>query len=575
MRLFFSLLFLVATCGQTFATDSTTLSLAYQQLLDAQHSLIQNELTLERHRLSNFENLLEQGHASWLETRKQKLTFEKLSARCRTFQEFNDDVQDILRGSDELSLRWIGNLRFTDLNIELSNRIDVSEWSEILSQRLIELRQANAKLAKQIKSLSDLDSWRKPLELELAIKQQKAEVLSAHIRLLASTNFAAHPNPSKEANHSLDEVSRLALLKQCESHGRLLNHLLQREQFRLDNLKSLAKDGIGSQRDIQSLSDRVHLLQRQNDFQDSVAVYLEGVDTKNTQEHYVGLNSKSTFDWIQNRFDEAEARFQLKSAELDKAMLTEVLTRLESAAASAQSLRPNTLAKKLAEGQQNELNNYRWQIKKAELLMELAESRLNANGTSNAMKGFVFKLPKPTQTTFASTFAGLGAMLSAPSEPTITRFAAVSHLVDTSLLDVLPSRFLDISSHYRPTSLLDFGKVSQSYRRPISLKQSSAYARYRDLTRRNMDNARRNYYPALATMARPALPRFEQAYYFGILRPELRSFLPVGQPPWYLPGSPTNLRYRQLRSDYRRDVFGRTGNDLLRTRIYTDIYGRY
>jgi hypothetical protein len=40
------------------------------------------------------------------------------------------------------------------------------------------------------------------------------------------------------------------------------------------------------------------------------------------------------------------------------------------------------------------------------------------------------------------------------------------------------------------------------------------------------------------------------AYPYGILRSELRSRAPVGQLPWYLPGSPGNLRLNDIRYRY-------------------------
>ena len=65
---------------------------------------------------------------------------------------------------------------------------------------------------------------------------------------------------------------------------------------------------------------------------------------------------------------------------------------------------------------------------------------------------------------------------------------------------------------------------------------------------------RRNYVSATWTTRSTVQPRFDQLknrvptpspwtiYPFGRLRTDLRDRLPPGRPPWYLPGSPTNLR---------------------------------
>ena len=66
---------------------------------------------------------------------------------------------------------------------------------------------------------------------------------------------------------------------------------------------------------------------------------------------------------------------------------------------------------------------------------------------------------------------------------------------------------------------------------------------------------------------------YQRAYPFGILRSDLRRFLNSSQPPWLFPGSPNNLRYNQLRTDYGPAPFGRSGVNTLKSKNYRDLSG--
>ena len=60
----------------------------YDQLLKAEENLLKAELAVENEKLNRLNRLLANGHATWLETRQQKLDVDILSAKLKFFAEY-------------------------------------------------------------------------------------------------------------------------------------------------------------------------------------------------------------------------------------------------------------------------------------------------------------------------------------------------------------------------------------------------------------------------------------------------------------------------------------------------------
>jgi hypothetical protein len=146
-------------------------------------------------------------------------------------------------------------------------------------------------------------------------------------------------------------------------------------------------------------------------------------------------------------------------------------------------------------------------------------------------------------------------------------------------------RFEDDDDLLRPVQLIDYSRrMSYSPSHSYMLKVGPNYTGtlYRN-------QSRYGYHPnSNRSIAAPSLynspyatdgyrrnqvksiRNFERAYPFGILRSDLRRFATPGQPPWYIPGSPNNLRYNQLRTE-RLSPNGKTGNQILKSKNYLDL----
>ena len=299
---------------------------------------------------------------------------------------------------------------------------------------------------------------------------------------------------------------------------------------------------------------------------------------------------------IRCQFDLLEARFQKASAGLELAMLNEIYGRLEIAAAkTAANFRaasvhaPDQFGGSLAKGQQAEMENYRRKIRMMEMEIQLAESRIDvvelqknsaplyARLTERPSSGFAWVFPAPQDSLISMLSVSHTKTLS--PQPGNTLSALPSKLLDRSF-GLFPSHFVGHGFNRRPIQLSHF-HLTQNYRSPVSLSLSRSSLGFssRSLKKRSSFNRHglssfrfgssvgrsSSYYRGLST--------FGRAYQYGVIRPDLRPFLRVGQVPWYFPGSASNLRLQQLRTK-QRSSFGVSGSQLLRTTIFTDVYGR-
>ena len=170
---------LSSTAYSAVATDgnSDQVSDAYAQLIQAEHQLLKSELAVEAKKSANFEKLLADGHASWLESRQHKLVVDILKAKLAAYEKFESQATATLTG------------RKIELESIATDSIDARPTTiQELQQQLKSLRQAEAKLANGVATLPADDSWAEGYRLRLALTGDQADVVAAKISLLEQLN---------------------------------------------------------------------------------------------------------------------------------------------------------------------------------------------------------------------------------------------------------------------------------------------------------------------------------------------------------------------------------------------------
>ena len=214
----------------------------------------------------------------------------------------------------------------------------------------------------------------------LKASQAQARLLD-QFRLMSDDDGLA--GMEKFSNTLSDSNLVKSICSQCEAHVKLIEHSLQTESSRHNKLVELKSLGIGSQRDIDAVAQRRKELSTVKQMQSSVMAYLNeiaeapAVDQIENEVFASTNDTGNPWEEIRNQFLKLEANAQYEVAKLEKAMLVEVLQRLEGAAArNLATVHGGHLSSSLATGQQTELQNYRHKIEYAELQMQLAKTRL-------------------------------------------------------------------------------------------------------------------------------------------------------------------------------------------------------
>ena len=588
----------------------------YLTVLRAERELVATQLKQESERLDALKGLRKRGHASWLEVRKQRLKTDQIAASQNAYDDFLIEIESRLLTLTPvhcMSDSGLERLAFTELFIESpGEKLQVKlndlaetrrQYQEAISQKVTLIE----KLKRQTQSLAEDDPWKRGFQNRLAVAEQELEVVKANLRLTelfdcypteSSQSYTASGNWERKSKScpltSVPELVKQSLQRHCQLHGELLSEILEVERERLEKLKFLKAKGMVTQRDFKSILNRVSELNSAIQSQFSIAATLNSLFETTESERNTQTNvdladltkdgNLKTWQDVTNRFSAYEARAQFRTAQLEKEMLNQVLERLEEAWTRASSLDPGRpgFSNSLRIGQQEEIGNYRRKIRLADLQSQLAFARLQALLSQNSQNCYSVSLPLKNQTEITNWIYALSPyhLMSINLDSGINAAKSAWKLnrhLEYGLWSNYPTRFQNLDSSYRPLKLNDFSRpIRLSYRSPLSRRsdRTSTYLTNRtaNYLRSNSHSNRRDY-GSVHSPQRRSLRTFERAYQNGIIKSEYRRFLNPGQPPWYLPGSPTNLSTNQLRTSLR-DTTGHSGYEPLNTRAFTDLGGR-
>ena len=546
----------------------------YVALLQAQKQLHDAQYQSAAHRLRTLESLLAEGHASWLEIRRQRLTATNFLAKTNSYNEYVEHALSVLAESDGDMYQdpaWRdGQLLFTDMHIRTENdfQLEANQTVDLIQQLNKDLAKQHEQVAKL--SASSAGSRHQAIQHRLNIANCELAVTQARVGWLqeldsASQENASHPVSLPDSRGAGNKELTSAAIAQCTAHTAIIEHLSVMEQKRLGKVRELQAMAMASQRDVDLLQNKISQLKSMKEGQRAISQFLENNDTQFVSKQA----SSSTVAKLRGRFQKCEAKFQLQSSTSEHQYLREVLNRLELAAqqvASNASLTSTTgLGRTLRIGQQNEIKSYRDQIRLAELKSKLAECRLEVIQVQEE-QGFTAELVvspaiPANDLTMALSSLSLTHFLTVPSSlelPEAPKLVLES-IVDRKPIGSLPTLFHDFNINYRPIQLTNSVRsFSSSYRPSRSRSGASSlrlgkrshvwtYEHGSGIRSRNKVSSFSLYGSSLYSGSRYGGSRFgrasTRAYPFGALDSRLRRFQPAGYPPWLLPGSPTNFRW--------------------------------
>ena len=546
------LLFLVTVTGLSstaFAKDGNKnvdldhVSDAYVQLIQTEHQLLNSELALEVKKSASFESLLANGHASWLENRQQKLVVEILKAKLAAFENFERTATQSLIGSP-IMLESLFRPMETD---SIKTRAALIEE---LRTELATLRQAETKLANGIATLSTKDSWAEGYRLRYVRTGNQADVVVAKISLLeqlntlqkeidnesvlvsateqASTFTAAWRRPAK------DSISMQLLITQAELQIELGQHHLSKESRRLEALQDLSGRGMANQQTIFESKNRVDAIRELvNEQKNNLSLLKEDLDTSDAGRVYTSLEAVTasgenltanqspvsqtdspTLQSVLNQFELAQAHYLKREATLKGEMYREVLSKLEQVVGTqtqqtSLNRTSSDFSNVLYRGQQRELENYRWKIRKTDLQRDLADAEIALIEESDGLQANDLNM-------LVSTKNG------------------------SSTLVTLPSRFISNDPFGLQTTYSAFAYSSPRFkaRRPAFTTRRDFSSVFRPVINRD----------ALSYYAGSGSSRFASSYgkfnrgpLNGSANAGFRTFRPPGVSPFYFPGSPSTF----------------------------------
>ena len=394
--------------------DSDSVSSAYARLIQAEHQLLVSELAVEAKKSASFERLLADGHASWLENRQQKLVVDILQAELAAYEQFETQAMDTLTDREILFESNIRSMKTGSIKTRLAT---IQE----LQQELTTLRQAEAKLGNGVMTLPAGDPWAEGYRLRHVVAGRQANVVAAKIALLEQLNDSEDGiNETDEVPEivatieqgsaftaawkrpSNDSSSMKLMITQAELQIQLSQHHLLNETQRLTALQELSTQGGATARSIIESQEKVDevrkLLKEQQDNLSWLKKDLD--DSPDTDRFYTSIEARPVsggnaipnnslearpnlpvLQSVLNQFELGQANYLRREAILKGEMYREILGRLEQSVGFQQSQtkshRTSTdFSNFLITGQQRELEQYRWKIKKTELQSDLADAEI-------------------------------------------------------------------------------------------------------------------------------------------------------------------------------------------------------
>ena len=557
----------------------------YVALLKAQKQLHNAQYQSAAHRLRTLESLLAEGHASWLEVRRQQLKATNLLAKANLYNEYVDLARSVLAESDgemHQDPAWRdGQLLFTDMHIRTGNdfQLKADQTDELIQQLNQELTKQNEQVAKL--SASWASSRHQAVQHRLNVANCDLAVTKARIGWLqgldsASQKNAFHPvsllDSRRVGNSGSTSELTSAAIAQCAAHTAIIEQLTSMEQDRIGKVRELQAMAMASQQDIDLLENKLSKLKDMKEGQLAISQFLE---TNKTQ--FVSKQtSSSTVAKLRDRFQKCEAKFQLQSSTNEQQFLREVLSRLELAAqqvaANVNYGATTELGRSLRVGQQNEIKNYRAKIRLAELKSQLAQSRLEVLKLQEE-QGFSSEL-------VLSPAKPANELIMTLSSLSLTNFLTVSNstelflesIVERKPIGSLPTLFRDFDINYDSIQLTNSTRYFSSSYRPSRYRSGSSfgnrshvwtYQHGRGTRSRNKVSSFSLYGTSLYSGSRYSGtrnlgtrytgtrfnanrfgPSFTAGYPFGVFDTRLRRLQTNGfPPPWLLPGTPSSYRW--------------------------------
>ena len=397
--------------------DSDSVSNAYARLIQAEHQLLESELAVEAKKSASFQSLLADGHASWLENRQQKLVVDILRAELAAYAQFETQALATLTDQEIKFESNIGTMKSGSTEPRLGT---IQE----LKQELATLRQAEAKLGNGLVTLPASDPWAEGYRMRHVVTGHKANVVAAKIALLERLNDSRNKsNESNEINNapeivatteqghtftaawkrpSKDSSSMKLMVTQAELQIQLSQHHLSNDTQRLTALQELATHGGATAQSIIEAQEKVdevkELLKEQQDNLSWLKKDLD--DSPDTDRFYTSIEARPVsgkktspnnspvaqtnlpvLQSVLNQFELGQANYLRQEAILKGEMYREILGRLEQSVQFQQSQTKShrtsaEFSNVLITGQQRELEQYRWKIKKTELQSELADAEI-------------------------------------------------------------------------------------------------------------------------------------------------------------------------------------------------------
>ncbi len=558
----------------------------YIALLKAQKQLHNAQYQSAAHRLRTLESLLAEGHASWLEVRRQQLKATNLLAKANSYNEYVDLARSVLAESESEMHQdpaWRdGQLLFTDMHIRTGSdiQLEADQTDELIQQLNQELAKQNEQVAKLSASWSS--SRHQAVQHRLNVANCDLAVTKARIGWLqgldsASQENAFHPVSSLldsrrvRNSHSTSELTSAALA-QCAAHTAIIEHLTAMEQDRIGKVRELQAMAMASQQDVDLLENKLLKLQDMKEGQLAISQFLE---TNKTQ--FVSKQTfSSTLAKLRDCFQKCEAKFQLQSSNNEQEFLREVLNRLELAAqqvaANVNYGATTELGRSLRIGQENEIKNYRAKIRLAELKSQLAQSRLEVVKLQEE-QGYFSELVLSPKKTADDLFMALSSLsltniLTVPNSNGLF----LESIVERKPLGSLPTLFHDFDINYDSIQLTNSTRYFSSSYRPSRYRSGSSfgsrshvwsYQHGRGTRSRNKVSSFSLYGTSLYSGSRYSGtrnlgtryngtrfnanrfgPSFTAGYPFGVFDTRLRRLQTNGfPPPWLLPGTPSSFRW--------------------------------
>ena len=557
--------------------DGDSVSNAYAQLIKAEYQLLKSELAVEAKKSASFEKLLANGHASWLENRQQKLVVDILNAKLAAYKQFESQVMPTLAGG-KLKLES----KFKSINSD-SDELRL-ELIQELQKELASLRQSEEKLGHGIASLPADDSWAEGYRLRHVLTRHQADVVAAKLMLLERLNvqsdkvgeseFVSTTNPPVASTTgwkrpTKDSSSMQLLITQAELQVQLSQHHLLNETQRLASMGELSGRGMVTERSMIELKKQVdaikELLKEQQDNLSWLKKDLEKdvVASPQTELVYTSIsapageeNIKSTkslatqanspvLPSVLNQFELSQASYLKREAVLKGEMYGEVLDKLERAVtAQINQTQLNGTSTEfsnvLVRGQQRELEQYRWKIKKTELQRDLAAAQIALLGELNGSQLQVSTL-------------------------------LVSTTINPSYSATLPSRFQSSDPFGLQTTYSAFIYSSPRFRarRPALASRGDYSSVFRPVINRNA----LSFYRGLeSSRFGSSFGGFNRGYYHGSSNVGFRYFRPPGVSPFQFPGSPSTFRFGGYGNSTRFNSIGRSS--LIYSSAGPGYYGR-